>query len=50
MNKQDKNLIRDILNLLYELEMLHEYNETETGLKVGLMINKLQKTLQQLNK
>jgi hypothetical protein len=50
MNKQDKNLIRDILNLLYELEMLHEYNETETGLQVGLMINKLQKTLQQLNK
>ena len=45
MNKQDKNLIRDVLSLLYDLEMLHNYDETETGLKVGLMINKLQKQL-----
>ena len=47
MDKQDKNLIREVLTLLYDLEILHEYDETEIGLKVGLMINELQKTLKQ---
>jgi hypothetical protein len=41
----EKNLIKDVLNLLYDLEILHEYDETETGLKIGLIINKLQKQL-----
>ena len=44
MNK-DNNLNNEVLNLLYDLEILHDYNETETGLKIGLLINKLQKQL-----
>ena len=38
-------LNNEVLNLLYELEILHDYNETSTGLKIGLVINKLQKEL-----
>ena len=41
----EKNLIRDVLNLLYNLEELNDYEETPTGLEIGLMINKLQKQL-----
>ena len=41
----NKDLNNEVLNLLYELEILHDYNETETGLKIGLLINKLQKQL-----
>lgn len=43
--EKDQKLDNEVLNLLYELEILHEYNETETGLKIGLLINKLQKKL-----
>ena len=43
--KNKYNLDNEVLNLLYELEILHDYNETKTGLKIGLVIDKLQKTL-----
>jgi hypothetical protein len=42
---EKQKLDNEVLNLLYELEILHEYNETKTGLKIGLLINKLQKQL-----
>ena len=42
MNKDNK-LNNEVLNLLEDLEILHEYEETKTGLKIGLLIDKLQK-------
>ena len=37
--------IKETLNLLYALEEYFEYDETEIGNKVGTLINKLQKEL-----
>jgi hypothetical protein len=38
--KNKYNLDNEVLNLLYELEILHDYNETKIGLKIGLVIDK----------
>ena len=35
----------ELFNLLYGLEDLFSYDETKIGLKIGLVINKLQKEL-----
>ena len=34
--------IRELLNLLYRLEDIHEYDETEVGRSIGLQVDKLQ--------
>lgn len=40
-----KQLLSETLNLLYTLEDKFDYDETEIGLKIGELINKLQKEL-----
>lgn len=42
MNKTE---IQQLLNLLYRLEDLHEYDETEIGNLIGLHVDKLQDKL-----
>jgi len=37
--------LNDTLNLLYTLEEYFEYNETQRGYDIGVLINKLQKEL-----
>jgi hypothetical protein len=42
MNEKTKE---ELFTLLYDLEILFDYDETEWGKEIGLMINKLQKEL-----
>ena len=37
-----KDLLNECLDLLYTLEDYFEYDETDMGLKIGLLINKIQ--------
>jgi len=38
----DKNTKKELFDLLYTLEDKFQYDNTKTGLKIGLLINKLQ--------
>ena len=42
MNEKTKE---KLFTLLYELEILFDYDKTKLGKEIGLMINKLQKEL-----
>ena len=41
----EKTTQEELFDLLYSLEDKFEYDETEMGLKIGLLINTLQKEL-----
>ena len=43
--KEGKQLKEETLDLLYELEDHHKYDETDLGKRIGLLINKIQKAL-----
>ena len=45
MMEYDTNKLSEALNILYRLEDKYDYDETETGLKIGTAINKLQELL-----
>jgi len=40
--KKQKECISDVLNTLYSLEEVYEFDETSTGLQIGEIVNKLQ--------
>lgn len=42
MNKQTQE---ELFDLLYSLEIKFDFDETETGKRIGLLINKLQEEL-----
>ena len=46
MNKKE---LKELLNLLYNVENKFNYDETKIGLTVGLIINKLQNNLKNKN-
>jgi hypothetical protein len=41
----NKELLRETLNVLFELEIYFDFDETKEGRKIGNLINKLQKEL-----
>ena len=42
--KKQKECISDVLNTLYSLEQVYEFDETSTGKQIGEVVNKLQET------
>jgi hypothetical protein len=41
----NKELLRETLNVLFELEVYFNFDETKKGTEIGNLINKLQKEL-----